>query len=78
MACLMGLRFQIKYKKWAENHAADSLSGVGHLLAIQVCSEAQPAWLQEVTNSYATDSEAQRRLAELAIHSPDEHGYELM
>lgn len=71
MARLMGLQFQIKYKKGAENHAADSLSRVGHLLAIQACSEAQPAWLQEVVNSYATDPDAQRRLAELALQSPD-------
>jgi hypothetical protein len=37
----------------------------------------QPTWLQEVVNSYATDAEAQRCLAELAITSPDAHGYEL-
>ncbi|KAK1678256.1 hypothetical protein QYE76_039104 [Lolium multiflorum] len=77
MARLMGLRFKIHYKKGAENHAADSLSRVGHLLAMQTCSEAQPAWLQEVINSYATDPDAQKRLAELALHSPDENGYEL-
>lgn len=77
MDMLMGLQFRIQHKKGAENHAADSLSRVGHLLALQMCSEAQPAWLQEVINSYATDLEAQRKLAELALHSPDEHGYEL-
>jgi hypothetical protein len=37
----------------------------------------QPAWLQEVLNSYVTDLEAQRRLTELALTSPDEHGYAL-
>jgi hypothetical protein len=77
MARLMGLQFKIKYKKGAENHAADSLSRVGHLLAMQTCSELKPAWLQEVLNSYDTDPDAHRRLAELALHSPDEHGYEL-
>jgi hypothetical protein len=37
----------------------------------------QLAWIQEVINSYITDADAQRRLTELAIQSPDEHGYEL-
>jgi hypothetical protein len=77
MARLMGLQFKIVYRKGAENHAADSLLRVGHLLAIQACSSAKPAWLQEIINSYATDADAQRRLTELAIASPDEHGYEL-
>jgi hypothetical protein len=45
MARLMGLQFKIKFKKGVENNAADSLSHVGHLLAIQTCSAAQPAWL---------------------------------
>jgi hypothetical protein len=46
-------------------------------MAIQICSEIQPLWLQEVVNSYTTDAEAQKRLRALAISSPDEHGYEL-
>jgi hypothetical protein len=78
MARLMGLRFKISYKKGVENLAADALSRVGHLMVIQQCSEVQPAWLQEVLNSYATDINAQRRLTELAITSPDEQGYALV
>jgi hypothetical protein len=46
-------------------------------MAIQVCSAVQPAWMQEVLNTYVTDPEAQRRLTALALTSPDEHGYEL-
>jgi hypothetical protein len=77
MSKLMGLQFKIAYKKGAENLAADALSRVSHLMTIQVCSEVQPAWLQEVLNSYLTDADAQRRLTELAIASPDAQGYEL-
>jgi hypothetical protein len=77
MARLMGLQFKIIYKKGAENLAADALSRVSHLMSIQVQSEVQPAWLQEVINSYITDSDAQYRLTELAIASPDANGYEL-
>jgi hypothetical protein len=78
MSRLMGLRFKISYKKGVENLAADGLSRVGHLMLIEHCSEVQPTWLQEVLNSYATDPDAQRRLAELALHSLDEHGYALV
>jgi hypothetical protein len=77
MSKLMGLQFKIVYRKGAENHAADSLSRVGHLMTIETRTEILPAWLQEVVNSYATDPDAQRRLTELAITSPDEHGYTL-
>jgi hypothetical protein len=77
MARLMGLRFKIAYKKGVDNGAADALSRVGHLMVIQKCSEVQPTWLQEVLNSYVTDSDAQRRLTALAVVSPDEHGYSL-
>jgi hypothetical protein len=77
MARLMALQFKIIYKKGAENLAADALSRVSHLMSIQVQSKVQPAWLQEVINSYITDSDAQYRLTELAIASPDANGYEL-
>jgi hypothetical protein len=46
-------------------------------MTIQACSAVQPTWMQEVLNSYATDPAAQSRLTQLAIASPDEHGYEL-
>lgn len=77
MARLMGLQFKIVYRQGAENHAADALSRIGHMLAIQTCTAVQQAWLQEVVNSYVTDPMAQERLAQLALASPDEHGYEL-
>ena len=40
-------------------------------------SVAQPAWIQEVVNSYATDAEAHRKLQALAVVSPDDQGFEL-
>ena len=51
--------------------AADALSRVGHLMALQAVSTVQPAWVQEVKNSYVTNSQAQEMLRTLAITSPD-------
>lgn len=77
MTRLMGLQFKVVYKQGKENIAADALSRMGHLLAIQVVSVPQPLWLQEVGNSYVTDLQAQQLLAQLAIQSPNEQGYAL-
>ncbi|KAK1693348.1 hypothetical protein QYE76_010045 [Lolium multiflorum] len=77
MARLMGLQFRIVYRQGAENKAADALSRIGHLMTIQATSSVQPVWMQEIVNSYVTDPDAQQRLVQLAIASPDDHGYEL-
>jgi len=77
MTRMMGLNFTIKYKKGKENMAADALSRVGHLMALQAVSIVQPAWVKDVKNSYVTDSQAQEMLRTLAITSPDHQGYTL-
>jgi len=74
---LMGLQFKVLYRKGKENAAADALSRVGHLLAIQAVSTMQPIWIQELLNSYATDPKAQQLLTQLAIASPNAKGYSL-
>jgi hypothetical protein len=58
----MELQFKIVYRKGKENLAADALFRVGHLMALQVVSTSQPAWLQEELNSYHTDPVAQKLL----------------
>ena len=77
MTRLMGLQFKVIYKKDKDNQAADALSRVGHLLALQAISQVQPQWVQEVINSYVTDSRAQELLSQLAVHTPNDQGYSL-
>lgn len=77
MTRLIGMNFKIVYRKGKENVAAYALSWVAHLLAVQAVSTVQPAWIQEVLNSYSTDPQAQKLLTQLAIASPDTAGFSL-
>lgn len=77
MTRLMGLQFKIVYNKGKENAAADALSRVAHLMAVQVVSTVQPVWIQEVLNSYTTDPKAQLLLKQLAVSSPNANGFSL-
>ena len=77
MTRMMGLNFKIIYKKGKENIAADALSRVGHMMAIQAVSTVQPVWIQEVLNSYTTDLRAQQLLQQLAVSSPNQQGFSL-
>ena len=75
MTRLTGLQFRIVYKKGKDNVAADALSRVAHVHVLQAVSMVKPDWIQEVLNSYATDSKAQQLLSQLAITSSNSAGY---
>jgi hypothetical protein len=77
MTRLMGLQFKIVYKLGKENIAADALSRIAHLYALETVAVVQPQWIQEVLNSYATDPKAQQLLTELAIVNPNAKGFNL-
>jgi hypothetical protein len=62
MTRLMGLQFKIVCRQGKDNLAAYALSRVAHLMALQAVSVVHPQWVQEVLNSYATDSHAQQLL----------------
>ena len=63
---LLGLQYQIVYRKGVDNRAADALSRVPALQCSAV-SVAQPQWLQEVAASYESDAHAQQLIAKLGL-----------
>lgn len=77
MTKLVGLQFPFQYKKGCDNTVADALSRVGHLLVVSSTSQSQSIWLQEVTNSYTVDPEAQTMLQKLAVHAESIEGFTL-
>jgi hypothetical protein len=46
-------------------------------LNISTISAITPIWIQEILNSYVTDTDAQQLLQELAISSPNSQGFSL-
>jgi hypothetical protein len=77
MTKLIGFKFKIVYRNREENVDADALSRMPSLVQLLACSEVKPLWLQEVLNSYATDSHAQDLLTQLAVVSLNGQGYSL-
>ncbi|XP_073353779.1 uncharacterized protein [Aegilops tauschii subsp. strangulata] len=74
MSKLVSLQFSFRYKKGIDNSAADVLSRVGHLVALDALSLCQPQWLQEVANSYKTDPDSQELLAKVAVTAVNDQG----
>lgn len=67
---LLGLRYCIKYKKGSDNSAADALSHANPQEMLSAITSCQPAWLEDVVNSYNSNPQAQKLLEQLAIR-PD-------
>lgn len=77
MSKLIGLQYKFQYNKGTDNTPAHALSRVGHSFDLHAISVVQPAWLQEVVNSYQVDPEAQSLLVELAVVGSNADGFSL-
>jgi transposase InsO family protein len=75
---LLGLQYQVVYKKGSDNNAADALSRRPHpppeCAAITVSS---PRWLTEIQQNYQQDSQAMKLLTELTAGSGTSGNYTL-
>lgn len=67
MAKLMGFNYRIEYKKGIENGAADALSRRIEQAKLQQVTVLQPAWIEELVNSYEGDEFANQRISECTI-----------
>ncbi|CAL1378570.1 unnamed protein product [Linum trigynum] len=70
---LMGLDFQIKYRKGRINGATDALSSIFEEDRVEGCCSALttilPEWLVEIEETYAGDSEVGDLIAAVAVNS---------
>lgn len=65
---LLGLSYEIRYRKGSENVAVDALSRrFEKEVDCQAMTLVQPAWVQEVLNSYEGDSEVSKVLSSLLL-----------
>jgi hypothetical protein len=74
---LMGLRYEIQYKKGSSSLAANALSRQSppdHILAISL---ATPAWMDNLQAGYADDPQCKQLLAELSINPQNYKGFSL-
>lgn len=72
---LMGLTYQIQYKKGTDNRVADTLSRAPHTATYELSavSVLRPVWLQDVQDAYTQDLSATQLLSQLSINSPQGH-----
>lgn len=71
---LLGFQYKVLYKKGTENGAADALSRHPNHAEVMAISTVIPQWLLSVTESYATNPQAQELLQKLAL-APDSVGH---
>lgn len=74
---LLGLRYQVVYRRGAENVPADALSRREHTLQLAVVSSLAHVWLEELQSWYPTDQEAKHLLQRLLVGVPADSPFQL-
>ena len=79
---LLGLQYRICYKRGVDNSVADSLSRKPHssldvLPEMHLISSAQPAWLEDIMQSYVGDKFCTELLQKLSTSSSSDSKFTL-
>lgn len=64
---LLGYNYKVEYKKGIDNTAADALSCRPQEPAILALTTVVPQWIQQVTDSYASDPHCMHLMEKLAV-----------
>lgn len=75
---LMGLDYQIAYKKGTENSAADALSRRPPEKQLFSVSKVQPVWMAEISDSYNGDKTATELFQQLALDPTSKPNHQLL
>lgn len=72
---LMGLTYQIQYKKGADNRVADALSRLPQTVPYEIAaiSVIKPVCLQDLQAAYAQEPSTIQLVSQLSISSPQGH-----
>ena len=74
----MGLDYKIVYKKGSDNRAADALSHrPTHNSSVYTLSTVQPAWLEEIVQSYSNDPFCTSLIQKLSVNSSADPNFTL-
>lgn len=73
---LLGLSYEIQYKKEVDNKVADALSRrEGQDIECWAITIVTPVWIQEVISSYQRDEKARSKITALLLNVQAEPGY---
>jgi hypothetical protein len=75
---LLGLQYNVIYKKGLENNAADALFRCPSNDQLMSIYSTQPQWLQDIQDSYQSNPVAQQLLSQLAVSSSADPHYSLV
>ena len=75
---LMGLNYNIVYKKGVENSTADAISRRPHSFRLFHISRSYPVWLEDVVASYAADDKTIELLQALAVNPSAKPNFQLI
>jgi hypothetical protein len=75
---LLGLQYNMVYKKGLENKVADAMSRKVHHDEVHAISSSKPRWLEIITEGYNQDEATKQLLVELSVSGHNDKGFSLV